>query len=484
MNPILREQLRRAQIHLERRNRDENVQPRLDGVHALDTTVSFNKTESSLVVPAPLGLRYFPFQRAGIEFLASRDAALLADDLGLGKTIQLAGLLNYLPEISSCLIVCPASLKVNWQRELVRWLCGRPRSILVCDGGTADVAKADIVIINYDLLGKFYNLLRARSWDLLSFDEGHYLKNPKALRTQYARELARGAQRQVILTGTPLLNRPAELWSLLNILEPERWANFYRFAHRYCAPVRTPWGWDFSGSSHPEELALELRKGLLLRRRKKHVLAQLPPIVRQAIPLAVDPSPLLQYLTERIAGLYGFDPAHLPFEIDPEKVPFELISEIRRETGLLKTEAAVAFLQEQTTDYSEKVIVFAHHLNVLERLQNAFPGESVLVTGQTSLRARQEAVDAFQKPGSSIKYFIASTRAFSLGVTLTAASHVVFVEPDWTPALLDQAEARAHRIGQDSRVLVQYLVLENSLDEKILAAVQSKRAVINAIIGR
>jgi SWI/SNF-related matrix-associated actin-dependent regulator of chromatin subfamily A-like protein 1 len=481
MNPVLRDQLRRAQAHLARRNRGENPTTQFTTQPGAET---FNKTESSIVVPAPEGLHYFPFQRAGVEFLASRNAALLADDLGLGKTIQLPGLLNYLPEINSCLVVCPASLKSNWHRELTRWLCGRPRSILVCDGSTVDVAKADIVIINYDLLSRFYDSLSARSWDLICFDEGHYLKNPKAQRTQYARDLARGAGRRVILTGTPLLNGPAELWSLLNILEPNRWPNFYRFAHRYCAPVRTSWGWDFSGSSNREELALELRKGLLLRRREKHVLAQLPPIVRQVIPLAIDPSPLLEHLTERVAELYGFDPAHPPFEIDPEKIPFELISEIRRETGALKSEAAVAFLKEQTTDYSQKTIVFAHHLNVLETLHAAFSGESVLVTGQTPLRARQEGVDAFQGQGNGIKYFIASTRAFGLGVTLTASSHVVFVEPDWTPALLDQAEARAHRIGQDSTVLAQYLVLENSLDERILAAVQSKRAVINAIIER
>jgi len=166
------------------------------------------------------------------------------------------------------------------------------------------------------------------------------LKNREAARTRHARELARGARRRVILTGTPVLNRPSELWSLLNILAPSRWPNFYRFAHRYCAPVRTSWGWDFRGSSNREELAQELRRGLLLRRRKKHVLAQLPPIVRQVIPLAVDSSPLLEHLTRRVAELYGFDPAHPPFEIDPEKIPFELISEIRRETGALKVEAA------------------------------------------------------------------------------------------------------------------------------------------------
>ena len=481
MNPILREQLCRAQIHLERRNRGEI--PSSQAIPPQPGVETFNRTESSIIVPAPKGLDYFLFQRAGIEFLASRREALLADDMGLGKSVQICGLLNYLPEIVSCLVICPASLKATWHRELNRWLT-TPRSILVCDGSTAELGNAGVVIINYDLLGRFYPLLSKRSWDLIAFDEGHYLKNREAARTKHARELARGAKRRVILTGTPLLNRVSELWSLLNILAPAQWPNFYRFAHRYCAPVRTSWGWDFRGSSNREELAQGLRRGLLLRRRKKHVLAQLPPIVRQVIPLAVDPSPLLEHLTHRIAELYGFDPAHPPFEIDPEKIPFELISEIRRETGALKTEAAIEFLREQTTDYFQKVLVFAHHLDVLEALHANFANKSVLVTGQTSLRARQKALDAFQAEGSAIKYFIASTRAFGLGVTLTAASHVIFVEPDWTPALLDQAEARAHRIGQDSRVLVQYLVLENSLDEKILAAVQSKRAVINAIIER
>src|SRR6516164_1660299 len=168
MNPILREQLRRAQIHLERRNRGENPQPHLDGVREVVGAESFKETESDIVVPVPEGLGYFPFQRAGIEFLASRHAALLADDLGLGKTIQIAGLLNYLPEIASCLVVCPASLKSNWHRELNRWLCSPARSILVCDGSTSELGNAGgIAIVNYDLLGRFYPLLSKRFWDLI-----------------------------------------------------------------------------------------------------------------------------------------------------------------------------------------------------------------------------------------------------------------------------------------------------------------------------
>ena len=483
MNQDLRERLRRAQQQLMARNRGEIPPIALSsntGQHGVPS-----KIDSDIEVPAPDGLKYFPFQRVGIEFLASRAAALLADEMGLGKGIQTAGLLNYLPVIKSCLIVCPASLKITWRRELERWLCNKAaRTIVVCDGKTTSVEAADVIaIVNYDLLGRLHQCLAARTWDLIVFDEGHYLKNPKAQRTCAAKALALRARRKVILTGTPVLNRPSELWSLLNILDNARWPNFYRYAHRYCAPVRTQWGWDYSGAANLEELASILRSGLMLRRRKKQVLAQLPPILQQVIPLTVDPSPLLDQLTRRIGELYGFDPEHLPFEVDPQRVPFELISEFRRETGALKTGAAIAFIQEMA-DYTQKIVVFAHHQEVLQALHNALGAQSILVTGRTPLRARQEAIDAFQASGPpGFKYFVASTRAMGQGVTLTAASHVVFVEPDWTPALLDQAEMRLHRIGQEAaNVLVQYLVLENSLDEKILAALQAKRAVINQIV--
>jgi SWI/SNF-related matrix-associated actin-dependent regulator 1 of chromatin subfamily A len=211
--------------------------------------------------------------------------------MGLGKSIQICGLLNHCPEIRSVLIVCPASLKINWARELGRWLCDKiPRSILIV-GDTQKkkpVEKSDdIVIVNYDLLALRHEYLR-REWDLVVFDEGHYLKNREARRTQFAKELAQTSRRKVILTGTPLLNQPWELWSLLNLLEPGRWQSFYRFAHRYCDPVKTQWGWDFSGASNQEELSLLLRERYMLRRRKKDVLPQLPQVTCQIIPLTVE----------------------------------------------------------------------------------------------------------------------------------------------------------------------------------------------------
>ena len=195
--------------------------------------------ESSIRVPAPEGLSYLPFQRAGIEFLSQGEAALLADEMGLGKTVEIAGLLNYCSEIARVLVVCPASLKINWQRELTRWLVDSSRSIAVWNGLRKPVVRANVVILNYELLGKFEMELKRAPWDLIVFDEAHFLKTPEAQRSRAAKRLVLYARRRVCLTGTPMLGRPAELWSLLNLLDPVSWPNFYAFAHRYCDAVKT-----------------------------------------------------------------------------------------------------------------------------------------------------------------------------------------------------------------------------------------------------
>jgi SWI/SNF-related matrix-associated actin-dependent regulator of chromatin subfamily A-like protein 1 len=195
----------------------------------------------------------------------------------------------------------------------------------------------------------------------------------------------------------------------------------------------------------------------------------------------VDTSLLLEELTEALAEKLGFDPSNPPFEIDPTMIPFELVSAIRHETGLLKMKAAIEFILESTGG-SEKVIVFAHHKDVLTALASALPG-AVKVTGESSAKNRQLAVDDFQGD-PKIQYFIASTMAMGVGITLTAAARVIFVESDWTPALLEQAESRCHRIGQEaSSVFVQYLFVHDTIDERIMNTLVAKMEVIGAVLG-
>jgi SNF2-related domain len=226
-------------------------------------------------IAVPSGLAYFEYQVAGIEFLAEHPVALLADEPGVGKGIQTIGLLNKCPEIARVLIICPASVKYVWDRELRKWLLDKNRSISVA-GKTLD-ASADILVINYDLLRKYSVLFAEISFDLVVLDEAHYIKTPGALRSKAAKALALKSSRRVLLTGTPIMSRPGELWNLLTLLDAKAWGPFFPFAKRYCDAKRDEFGhWDFSGASHLEELSVRLRSsGMFLRRTKADVLARL-----------------------------------------------------------------------------------------------------------------------------------------------------------------------------------------------------------------
>ena len=339
-----------------------------------------------------------------------------------------------------------------------------------------DLPKQGIWIVNYELLQKFRLSLIRDSWDLLVLDEAHYIKSRKSQRTKTAHLLSGCAKRKILLTGTPLLNRPEELWSLLHFLAPRDWPNFYSFAHRYCGPVRTEWGWDFSGASNLEELNGRLRTGLMMRRLKKDVLSQLPTFTRALVPLEVSGRGNLDELV-RLAGL---DPFNLPALLDPLAIPFESVAEVRHELGKIKAKPALQFILEQSEGYEEKIVVFAHHRAVLEEIARALPG-SLMVTGETDQASRLAAIERFQSdPG--IRFLVASIRVMGVGITLTAAARAIFVEQDWTPAILRQAEDRLHRIGQSSAVLSQYLVVPDSIDVNIMRAVMAKVEVIEKAV--
>ena len=244
-----------------------------------------------LDIPAPEGLEYMPFQRAGIAYAMARENTLIGDEMGLGKTIQALGVINADPTIRDVLIICPASLKINWQREAQKWLV-RPMTVGIVST-KEPFPDTDIKIINYDILTKFKSQLRAINWDFLVVDEVHYLKNPKALRTaqvfgKWNKDPSKkihplDAKRRAFMTGTPIVNRPIELFPLLKFTGIFK--NWKHFVERYCNGHQTRWGWDVSGASNLGELQGKLRSTIMVRRLKKDVLTDLPPKRRQVIEL-------------------------------------------------------------------------------------------------------------------------------------------------------------------------------------------------------
>lgn len=462
-------------------------------------------TDADIDIPTPTGLTLFPFQKAGIAYASKRPATLLGDEMGLGKTLQAIGLINLDPACQSVLVICPASIKINWRRELEKWLV-RPMTCSIA--GTKEFDKnADIIIINYDILSQNHDFLHSKKWGLLVVDECQYVKNNRAQRTKevlgywYKKQGKRipgiEATRKLFLTGTPIVNRPIELWPIANALDPAKFRSFTYFVKRYCNAHHNGWGWDYSGAANLEELQKKLRTSFMVRRLKKDVLTELPAKVRQIIELPENGTvreltkenkkwSAQEFNLERLAAACDAAATDEQYRQAAQalsegmRLAFEEMAAIRHEVAREKAPAVIQYLKD-AVEASEKVVCFAHHRDVIAQIAEAFPGECVTLTGSTPMTARQEAVDAFQTD-PDVKLFIGNIRAAGVGITLTAASHVVFAELDWTPGNLTQAEDRCHRIGQANSVLVQHLVLNGSLDARMAKILIEKQDILDAAL--
>lgn len=435
-------------------------------------------------VPAPKGMEYLGYQLAGIKYASGREGTLLADEMGLGKTIQAIGLVNSDPTIKSVLVVCPASIKLNWGRELRKWLT-RPLTIQIVGSGVG-WGKADITIVNYEMLVKFQNEIAGREFDLAVIDESHRIKNPKAQRTKVFAQIK--AKRRVCMTGTPILNRPVELWTSLIWLDPKRWDKKKSyFEKRYCGAFMGEWGWENGGATHLDELQEVLRTSVMVRRLKKDVLTELPPKQRQVIELDGDSNArrvakaevakfkaMLAEAGIKDDGNYAAAVSKLR---EADSVAFQSMSRVRHDTAVAKVPLVAEFAQEILEDSDTKLVIFGHHEDVLDYLMaNLAEFNPVRLDGKMSQTQKQASVDAFQKD-PSVRVFVGSTLASGEGITLTASSHVIFAELDWTPGRVTQAEDRCHRIGQFDSVLVQHLVLEGSLDAYIAELIVEKQRI-------
>lgn len=450
--------------------------------------------------PKPDGLAYLDYQRAGIEFvngiLSDRNGCIIADEQGLGKSVEVIGVINSNPDIKRILVVCPNTIKLNWRNELRKWLV-RPFKIHVQKAGQAYFGDVvDILIVNFDIVRK-YPQLAVSQWDLRVVDEAHYIKNPEAQRTKAVTAI--WSRRKLHTTGTPIENRPIELFTLLHDIAPGDFPNRFTFAKRYCGAKNNGFGWDFSGSSNSEELQGILRSKYMIRRLKKDVLKELPPKRRQVIELAIDGAGRLladetrrfeanREKMDRLRAAIELAKANEDLlsyksavdEINSEiQVDFESMAELRKEMGLLKVAPAIDFISDAVEN--GKVIVFGHHLDVINQIAAKFPNHAK-ITGETPADKRQAMVEKFQTD-PSCRVFFGNTAAAE-GITLTAADHVIFVEGQWTPGKLAQMEDRAHRIGQTKCVLCSYLVIEDSVDSVMLRSCVDKLDVIDKTLDR
>lgn len=466
---------------------------------AYANNVEASRAEAADLEVTGLGGELYPFQKAGVAYAVSAKRCFLADSMGLGKTIEALATIQALNAYPA-LVVCPASLKLNWEREAQKWLPGR--SVKVLNGGKDQDYAADIVVLNYDILKKHSEGLKDIGFKSIILDESHYLKNYQAARTKACKELVKGIDVRLCLTGTPVLNRPQELLSQLGILgKLEDLGGFWPFAKRYCGAYRGRFGWDMSRSAHLDELNEKLRASCFLRRKKEDVLKELPAKRRAEVPVALSNQAeynraereTITWLGEQAAQDEAFltSIAHLSEEdqkaakharADSAVVKAAKAEQLVRIEALKQVSArgklkAIEEWVESFLETGEKLVLFAHHKEIVESLAEKFGADSI--TGSTPVKDRQAAVDRFQEDPES-RLLVANIQAGGVGITLTAASNVVFAELAWTPAAHEQAEDRLHRIGQQDSVTAWYFLGRGTIDEEIAALIEKKRAVVDA----
>ena len=440
-------------------------------------TVALSYAEDAELDGLELGGELHPFQRAGVRYALERRRTFIADEQGLGKTVQALAALE-VDDAFPAVVVCPASMKLMWEREASVWL--PKRSVAVLDGRTEvtwteKALEAEIVVLNYDILDAHAERLAKLQPRALILDESHYVKNPGARRTKAAIRLAEhlpeGALR-LALTGTPILNRPDELVAQLRALGRLRdFGSGARLSRR------------FRAASSDDRLHWNLRANCYVRRTKEQVLPQLPAKRHDTVPVLL--SNEAEYrLAERdvVAWLQT-----LPLDLRTldAKVAAALRAEqlvrlnnLRQLAVSGKLPTALAWISDFLAS-GEPLVVFAEHVATQHAVLERFP-DAAHILGADSTVNRQRAVDAFQREDGP-QLIVCSMKAASQGITLTRASNVAFLELDWTPARHDQAEDRLHRIGQESAVSAWYLLAPNTIDETMAELLQRKRSLIDAV---
>ena len=448
---------------------------------------------------AELAQGLYPHQIEGVAFLLGRRRAILADDMGLGKTRQVIVSLRHSAPDGPYLVVCPASVKRNWAREIAIAAPGTTTHII--DRGAESHVDHIWVIVNYDILSKHIDALANRPWAGLVFDEAHYLKNHRSLRSRLARQLAdrtthtQGNDRLIhrdttqhvdgpavyLLTGTPLTNRPRDLFVLLQLVKHPLGRSFLSFAKRYCAAERNEYGWQTRGASNLEELTVQLH-GVMLRRSKDQVLA-LPPKLRTWLPVEVPKGTGVRDMRKVIELLIGTRDVAPGSSVDDRRLRGRLLHAVTlaRETlAAAKVEATIDFVTG-AVEQGEKVIVFSCFEEAIQKLARHFAGSAVLLTGKTPAGHRQTLVDRFQQD-EAVRVFLGNIIAAGIGINLTAATQVVFNDLDWVPANHWQAEDRAYRIGQTRTVNVTYMVAAGTIDDFVQGVLAKKAALVSAVV--
>jgi SNF2 family DNA or RNA helicase len=419
-------------------------------------------------------------QKIAIEKLAGAKRFILADDMGLGKTTStiIAALETGVKKI---LIICPASLKINWLREIENYT---DRSVYIAEGKNFS-QEHDFVIVNYDILKNFYDLkdkekseIYKSNFGIIIIDEAHYLQNGQAQRTKLVNSFVKSVDKLWLLTGTPMTSRPMNYFNLLSLIESPVAQNWMAYAIRYCQGYQFKAGnrkvWNVTGASNLEELR-DRTSRQVLRRLKTEVL-DLPDKIISPVYLR-----LKSKLYEGLMGEYYDWYENKTDESSSLTVQFSKLMKVRQVIAEEKINDTIELVQN-IIDQGKKVIIFTNFTNTLNKIADHFGKQAVRLDGSTSKSMRQHAVDQFQD-NEKITVFVGNLKAAGVGLTLTAAEAVIMNDLSFVPSDHTQAEDRAYRYGQKSNVSVYYPIFENTIEGAIYDILIKKKNIFETVMG-
>lgn len=424
----------------------------------------------------------YPYQKQATLKVEEFDGrALISAEMGLGKSLMSLLWAKWNPSARPIIVVCPASLKENWERECSKHF-DMPSEILYGTkpkkGGFKTLCP--VTVINYEILKPWMEYLRGLEPKLIIIDEAQAISNPSSLRSKQVKALCKDVPHVLALSGTPLMNRPIELFPILNLLRPDVYSNYRQFGNRYCGPKLTPWGLKYPGATNLGELNKRLKKDLMIRILKKDVLHQLPPKRMIVVPLEIHPrqeydravKDFLRWLSEKsLAKAKKAAKAEQMTKIIYIK---KLIAE-------LKLKSVIGWIDSFLRESDGKLIFFGIHKEFLNTLHKHYKQNSLLITGDVPPKHRLEITDRFQID-NRIRLMFGNIKAAGVGLNMTAASAVAHGEFHWTPGAHAQATDRAHRIGQTRVVDVYWLVGRDTIDEKHCQIIQKKQRDLEAVL--
>ncbi|XP_066543672.1 DNA annealing helicase and endonuclease ZRANB3 isoform X2 [Amia ocellicauda] len=451
-----------------------------------------------LFLPPKLYHRLMPFQREGVKFALSRHGrCMIADEMGLGKTIQAISVACFYKDEWPLLIVVPSSLKYPWIEEMEKWIPElNPNDISLVENKTdiGRISTSKVTVLGYGLLTNdakiLVDALYKQNFKVVIVDESHYLKSRNAARSKILVPIIQKAKRALLLTGTPALGRPEELFMQIDALYPRRFGTWSDYAAKYCNAHFRFFGnrrqWDCRGASNLDELHQRLNE-IMIRRMKDQVLTQLPPKIRQRIPFDLPKEAAKEACAsfeewDKLMRTLGTGTAGTD---NPFVEVMGLITRMYKQTAIAKAGAVKDYIKMMLENEKLKFLVFAHHLTMIQACTEAVieaKTRYIRIDGSVPSSERVHLVHQFQNDPDT-RVAVLSIQAAGQGLTFTAATHVVFAELYWNPGHVKQAEDRAHRIGQSSSVHVHYLIAKGTFDTHMWGMLNRKETVTGSTLN-